>query len=330
MDGGGRKLRSLDGPLKAVGDVGRPLTAERRTVVYRTEPRLGKAPNQVRPALPQRPARRPERTWLDRLTRPGMGWLGAFLFLAATGSYGATLGNHWQGMAEAAVVMPDAFARGSGFTIERIDVDGRKILTDDEILTAIGAQVSQSLLFVDADAARERLLQNPLVMTASVRKLYPHTLSVSVTERQPYALWQRGEKLAVIASDGTVIDGVEQGRFADLPLVVGRGAESQVKAILAALEPYPELRSKVYAAVFVGGRRWNLRLTNGMDVKLPVEGFEQALANFVELDRTSKLSERDITEVDFRLPDHVTVRLSDAAAAADAEAKKEKSKRAGT
>ena len=133
-----------------------------------------------------------------------------------------------------------------------------------------------------------------------------------------------------IGQDGTVIDGVQSGRFANLPLLVGQGADTSAKAILAALEPYPDLRKNIYAIVRVGDRRWNLRLTNGMDVKLPEHGTQEAIAAFVKLDKSSQLSDRDITEVDMRRPGTATVRLSDEAAAALAAKAKEKDKAAGT
>ncbi len=258
-----------------------------------------------------------------------MGWLGVLVLFASTGLYGATIGDRWEELRTVVISAPDAFARGTGFTIANVDVEGRKILTDSEILAALNQQPGQSLVFLDVNAARDRLMQNPLVITATVRKLYPDKVAISIVERTPYALWQRGEKMSVIAQDGTVIEGAEGGRFADLPLLVGPGAEVSAKSILAALEPYPELRKNIYAMVRVGDRRWNLRLTNGMDVKLPELGFTEALATFVKLDAASKLKDRDITEVDLRIPGRATVRLSDEAAAAELAARP-KDKAAGT
>jgi cell division protein FtsQ len=51
---------------------------------------------------------------------------------------------------------------------------------------------------------------------------------------------------------------------------------------------------------------------------------ERALDTLVQLDRDKKLLSRDITAVDLRLPDRVTVRLSDEAFAARQEALKDK------
>ena len=76
------------------------------------------------------------------------------------------------------------------------------------------------------------------------------------------------------------------------------------------------------ASILVAQRRWNLRLTNGIDVRLPEGDVAPALDRLVALDREKKLLSRDIVAVDLRLPDRVTVRLSDAAAQAREDALK--------
>jgi cell division protein FtsQ len=63
------------------------------------------------------------------------------------------------------------------------------------------------------------------------------------------------------------------------------------------------------AAVLVAGRRWDLHLEEGVTVKLPEKGIRQALAQLVKLDAEHGLLSRDVTVVDLRLPDRVTVRL---------------------
>ena len=64
------------------------------------------------------------------------------------------------------------------------------------------------------------------------------------------------------------------------------------------------------ASILVGERRWNLRLKNGLDVRLPEDDVASALERLVALDRDAKLMSRDIVAIDLRLPDRVTVRLS--------------------
>ena len=65
-------------------------------------------------------------------------------------------------------------------------------------------------------------------------------------------------------------------------------------------------------------------LKNGVDVRLPETGMDQALETLLKLDRDSKILSRDIAAIDLRLADRVTVRLSDEAAAVRLDALKAK------
>ena len=117
--------------------------------------------------------------------------------------------------------------------------------------------------------------------------------------------------------------------FASLPLVVGQGAAHTAQDFLDLLKRYPLIAKSVEASVLVAERRWNLHLKDGVEVLLPEREPEHALRMLGDLALTKKLLSRDIVAVDLRLPDRVTVRQSDAAAAAREEALKaaEKTKR---
>ena len=78
------------------------------------------------------------------------------------------------------------------------------------------------------------------------------------------------------------------------------------------------------ASVLIGERRWNLRLKNGVNVRLPEAGVARALDQLAALDREKNLLARDISLVDLRLPDRVTLRLSESVAQAREEALKAK------
>jgi len=78
------------------------------------------------------------------------------------------------------------------------------------------------------------------------------------------------------------------------------------------------------AAVFVGERRWNLRLKDGLDIRLPENEVGNALAMLSTLDKEDRLFSRDIVAIDMRLPDRLTVQLSEDAAKAREELFKDK------
>ena len=137
----------------------------------------------------------------------------------------------------------DAAANSVGFRIVAVSLTGSKEVSREEILTTAGVTGRASLLFLDADAARAKLMANPWIGDAAVLKLYPDRLQITVTERQAFALWQKDGRVSVIASDGTVLEPFVEGRYVGLPVVIGNGAESAAKDFLAVLDRYPDVRS---------------------------------------------------------------------------------------
>jgi cell division protein FtsQ len=318
MDGGGR----LDQPLMrsrpdAAEDIGTPFDGRSHP---RAHDRFAGFTNY----------RRRFGRWHSRIMRappPGVGVAGSALLLAATLAYGVVAGGH---VADVVAWLKDArdeAASTLGFGIAAISLTGPKEVSREEVLTTAGVTGRASLLFLDADAARARLMANPWIADAAILKLYPDRLQITVTERQAFALWQEDGRLSVIAADGTVLEPFVEDRYRGLPLVVGRGAERQAKDFLAVVDRYPDIRAQVRASILVARRRWSLRLANGIDVRLPEGNVAPALDRLVMLDREKKLLSRDIVAVDLRLPDRVSVRLSDAAAQARDEALKAKDKK---
>ena len=124
----------------------------------------------------------------------------------------------------------------------------------------------------------ERLKANPWIADATIQKLYPDQLLISVTEREPFALWQREGKIVVIAADGRMVLDHVDTRFDRLPLIVGKGAETRAREIVDLLAAQPRVAEAVRASVLVAERRWTLVLKNGIDVRLPDENTDRALA----------------------------------------------------
>ena len=252
----------------------------------------------------------------------GAGVVAATLFVLASIGYGTLRGDH---LPEAIVQLKDArdaLANAAGFRIQQRSVAGQRQLSERDVLSLAGVTERTSLLFLDVDAARARLRASPWIAEASVHKFYPGGLRIEVTEREAVALWQKDAKVSVIAADGTVLGPLGDRRFAVLPLVVGPGAAKKAKDFLAVLDRYPAIRDSVRASILVADRRWNLKLKNGIDIRLPESDVEGGLDKLAALDRDKKLLSRDITAIDLRLPDRVTVRLSDSAAQAREEALK--------
>src|SRR5207302_7516662 len=134
----------------------------------------------------------------------------------------------------------DGIANHAGFRIKGVAVSGNTHMSREEILATAGITGSNSLIFLDVEAARERLKGAPWIADATVLKLYPGELQIGIKEREAFALWQQDGQVSVVAADGTVLEPYHDPRMRRLPLIVGRGADAQAKDFLAVLERFPD------------------------------------------------------------------------------------------
>jgi cell division protein FtsQ len=256
--------------------------------------------------------------WRVRLDRPAARKLEIALTIAvliAAALLGAQRGGHLDGFQSRFGGAGDFLARRVGLGVEVVTVSGATHMSEPRILAVAGIDSRSSLPFFNVAEARAQLEADPLVKQASVRKLYPNQIVIDIVERTPFAVWQKDGEVHAIAADGAPIDDVRDGRYADLPFVVGEGANARAPEFVALLEAMDELKPRVEAGVLVGQRRWNLRLKSGVDVKLPETDPQSAIATLLRLEHQSRILERDILAIDLRVSDRAFVRLSEEAAA---------------
>ena len=319
MDGGGRLARSLRS-LRPQADL--KAAAIGAAVLLREWLGLKRATAKPRLQREQHPHRLI--ALLERYLPNRVGITATVLMLLGSAGFGIVKGGHVEELTSALSDTRNAIANSAGFRITAVAINGRKQLTQDEVLAIGGVNGRSSLLFLDAEAVRDRLKANPWIAEATVLKLYPGQLQIDIVERSAFALWQQDGRLSVISDDGAVLEPYLSRRFISLPLVVGKGAETRARDFLALLARYPQVHALTKAAIFVGERRWNLRLKDGLDIRLPENDVGNALAALSALDKEDRLFSRDIVAIDMRLPDRLAVQLSDDAAKAREDLFKDK------
>jgi cell division protein FtsQ len=195
-----------------------------------------------------------------------------------------------------------------GLAVEEITVEGRRHATAPSLLEATGLSRGAPILAVSVEEVRTRLEAMPWVEQATVQRRLPQHIHIVVKEREPFALWQRQGRFALIDRSGRVIVENDVAPFAGLPLVVGLGAAPVAASLLDELGRFPEVRLRVTAAVRVAERRWNLRLASGADVLLPEGAEAAAIERLSALHRDAGLLDRSLVAIDMRLPDRLVLR----------------------
>lgn len=192
----------------------------------------------------------------------------------------------------------------AGFGIGAINIAGAKHTDPHDILAALGFAPGQSIFAADIHAARHRLLSLEWVADAEVRRQYPGTITVSVVEKVPFALWETPNGTYLVERTGSTIGLFDPKSFPHLPVIAGDGAPQSAAALVDAVEAHRAIAARIVGYQRVSDRRWNLLLDGEVIVELPEEDWRQELDVLEHLIVDKGILERDIAEIDLRMHDN--------------------------
>ncbi len=235
----------------------------------------------------------------------------AVLFLGATIVHSVVLGGHLDYPESPWLKLPGKLSSFVGFAADDIRIKGLVHQEPETVLAALGLRPGGSLVGFDAGGAKTVLEGLDWVSSAKVQRLFPNQLEIALTERVPFAVWQRGGQYFVIDHSGSAMSNLSPGALTALPLVTGEGAQFEVAGLVNQLEATPDLFLKFKAAARVGQRRWNLYLDNHVTVLLPEKDVEAALQRLHKLDVSQRLLSKGVKTVDLRFEGRVIVGIAE-------------------
>ena len=210
--------------------------------------------------------------------------------------------------------------------VNRISVHGNVRLSSGEVQALVEDLRGSSILRVDLDAFRQRLVESPWVADVALRRVLPSTVEVFVSERRPVGLSRMGQELYLVDETGTVIDqfGPQYSEF-DLPIIDGlvpptaRGAKAN-----ASVDPArADLASRVIASLGqrqqIASRLSQVDVSDVHDAVVLLDGdsallhlgddkFLERVQSYLELSPALRERVVDIDYVDLRFDPRVYVR----------------------
>ena len=232
------------------------------------------------------------------IRHPAM-WILSIVLMGAliAGGYVTRAGNATRHVVNS--VMTDA-----GFGIAAINITGARHTQPQDILAALGFEPGQSIFAADIHAARRHLLALEWVADAQVRRQYPGTITVSIIEKVPFALWERPNGSYLVDRSGLTIGLFDPKSFPRFPMIAGDGAPQSAATLIDAVQTHRAVAARVLGYQRVSDRRWNLLLTGDVIVELPEEDWRTQLDVLERLIVDKGILERDIAEIDLRMHDN--------------------------
>ena len=201
-----------------------------------------------------------------------------------------------------------------GLVVDEVLVNGRQNTSKSSLLEALNVKLGEPILGLDLDVIQSRVVALPWVKTAHIQRQLPDKVLINIQERRPSGRWQKNGRLTLIDEDGVTIRKLSGNLFQHLPIIIGNDAPAKVKQVLPILKKEPELFRRVKALTFVGSRRWNVRVDDKIDIKLPEKQIDKAWSNLATIEKGHKVLNRDVIAVDMRIIDQFIIKLTPAKA----------------
>jgi len=209
----------------------------------------------------------------------------------------------------------DVSQNKSNVVLQNILLDGHKYTPKEEIIAAVTGsesegklQIGYPLMKIDLWKIKARLEKLTWIKRASVTRQLPSTLSISMVERQPMAIWQNNGKVSLIDSEGEVINDHNLQQFSNLIILVGNDIPYHAGHFLKFISTTPEIANMISSGTLVNGRHWNVKLKNDILIKLPEENPEKSWEYLTKKQQDSKILESNIKTIDLRVEQKMFVK----------------------
>lgn len=151
------------------------------------------------------------------------------------------------GLATSAFLLKTYLGRDGRFRIagaSNIDATGLTEVSRAQMLPVFGEDIGRNIFFVPLNERRKQLEEIPWIEKATVMRLLPDRIRVSVVERQPVAFVRQGQQIGLVDANGVLLTmpaAMMAQHHYSFPVVTGINASDSPAARMARMAVYQRL-----------------------------------------------------------------------------------------
>ena len=149
------------------------------------------------------------------------------------------------------------------------------------------------------------------IKKTNIKKIYPDTVLVSVTENQPFAYFLNGQQVFLIDSDGErIIEKKNLEKFDKYLILSGINSDLNIATLIKNINIfYSDILSSIKEIEFIENRRWDIILKNDLKIKLSENYIKESILNLKKLINDEQILKSNIIEVDLRIIDRAIIKV---------------------
>jgi cell division protein FtsQ len=199
------------------------------------------------------------------------------------------------------------------FPIKNIVFSGNRHLTDSELKALTGLHAKESLVTLSHKKLAQALLTSPWIRSVSIRKEFPETVSVSITEAVPFVLLNMNGTLFLVDEKGKLLEELKGNLMPFLPIITGdpfnkREAFSEALNLITSMNDTGFSSGREHIEVIASRPEELTAIIDGTVIKVGVGEYREKLQRLVELKDEIKKRNIPVDYVDVRFANRVIVK----------------------
>lgn len=197
------------------------------------------------------------------------------------------------------------------FMVKLMAVDGASPELAEDIRKVLPVDFPLSSFELDLNEMQAVVEDLDAVAVVDLRIRPGRILQVEVKERVSAIVWRIDGMLELLDETGHRVASINaRNDRANLPLIVGKGADRAAPEALRLLAAAAPIEERVRGLARMGERRWDLVLDRDQRILLPETNAVDALEQVMALDQARDLLGRDLTAIDMRNAERLTLRMA--------------------
>ena len=192
------------------------------------------------------------------------------------------------------------------FVVNTIQIVGRERASKNDLSKILKKYQKTSLLSLDLNYIQSEVEKVAWIKKVIIRRVLPNTLSLTIEEFSPRAVWIRGRDRYVLDKNGYTIEKVSDDQFQNYFTIKGAEAELNLMNLIESLENFDEIYNQIDYANYVGRRRWDLHYKSGVRIMLPEDNIIDSLSLLETYIKENKLIEKGHKKIDLRVDGKIT------------------------
>jgi len=196
----------------------------------------------------------------------------------------------------------DNFSQKTGFVVEDFTM-----ISSNEYCPVVTTSLleefrHQPIFTISLDKIKEKLSEYDCVQDVRISRAMPNLLKIEIINQEPAAILQNRKRFSFITKQNTLMKIRNSENLDNLIIFTGNKSENHALSLLSILAVDDNIFSQVDSVMRVGERRWDVRMKNGTEIKLPEKNIEIAWTKLIKLyNESEELKDNKAKMIDLRV-----------------------------